>query len=1300
MLDEIEKLEQQLPLCLAKDRPRFQSWLQRCKQAAQKGNTKENSLLSLMEQVEKSCNLRTWRLQHIPEFRYPLPLPILEKKSEIISLIQQHPVIVVAGETGSGKTTQLPKMCIAAGLGREGKIGCTQPRRVAATSIARYLNTEVVGSPGAVSYKIRFDTNDSGSAFIKIMTDGILLAEIHEDPYLYEYDTLIIDEAHERSLNIDFILGYVKRLMAERKDLKIIISSATIDTESFSKFFEDAPIVEVSGRMYPVTVYYQPIDQEQEEIGEVTMIDAAIDSAKFIFEADNEGDMLIFMPGEADIRETVDRLSGASWCDAVVLPLFSRLTAQDQNRIFQNLGKRKVVVATNIAETSITIPGIRYVIDTGYARLKRYCPRTKTKRLPIEAIARSSADQRKGRCGRVQDGVCIRLYSQDDYEARERFTPPEIKRSDLAEVILRLAALEMGDIEIFPFLDAPSRTAIRDGIQTLIELGAMDSSKKLTDLGWEMAKIPTDPRTSRILLAAIQENALGEILPIASALSIQDPRERPFENVTKADECHRQFMNKDSDFLTYLKLWDHFHHTWSELKTQNKIRNFCHQNFLSYLRMREWCDLHDELCELLEDIGKLKFNTELASYEAIHKAILSGFLGHICCKKEKNIYYARENQELMIFPGSALFNDSSDWVVAAELVETSRLFARTVAKIDVSWIEPLAKHLMSYTYTDPRWNSRSGQANATEKGTLWGMVIVPQRPVHYGRTHPKEARELLIRHGLVRGETDARFPFLLHNQALIQKVLTIESKLRKREFLVEESQLEQFYQEHVPEIVTIRELQQHLDKTKSDYKLRMKLEQIISQPLPELSQTEYPDFLLLGNQRLNLRYCFAPDLPEDGVTMEVPLSLLHQLTPAPLTWLIPGWLEQKIEELLKCLPKDLRRRLMPLSERSHEIWQSLPRSHHSLLRSIEAWIYEKYHIRIEPEDWHLDDMPKHLFWRFEVLDFQGKMLGSGRDLELLQRQISANRPDPSWETARQKWFLPKLRNWCFDQLPESVEITPYQGGLLHLGYPGLEIQNGDIQRNLFHSLTEAEEKTQKATYLLLEYSLAPELAKLERMLATLTKLSQKFKQLGWSAYVEEESLACAKQAFIVVPDKLIRTEKQFQQHREMIRTQLWDWMDVWPKLLEDILTNYDAILDLIHDDPYIRAQGYIQETVQEVKKDLQDLFPRHFLLTIPWYALKHYPRYLKALQVRLNRTRTDPSRDRKKAQEIAVYFENFENAQLCFDQQGPQALLEEYRWMIEEFKVSLFAQELGTGYPISAKKLQQKWAEIEEYIVK
>lgn len=938
MLDELKKLEKNISRCYRPDRFGLRKRVQKLRNSLKKGRRIEDGVLDCMLQQERSIAVRDYRREQVPRVLYPQCLPILEKKDEIIAALQQNQVIIVAGETGSGKTTQLPKFCLEMGLGREGKIGCTQPRRVAATSIAGFLGYEL--GQRNVSYKIRFDSTDSNEAFVKIMTDGVLLMEIQRDRDLLEYDVLIIDEAHERSLNIDFILGYLKNLLPRRPDLKVIISSATIDPYAFSHFFNHAPMIEVSGRMYPVEVFYHPVDKELEEEGDVTFIDAAIDAVKFLLEVENSGDILIFMPGEADIRETVDRLKGANWCDALVLPFFGRLSAVEQNLIFERQEKRKIIVSTNIAETSLTIPGIRYVIDSGFARVSRYCSRTRTKRLPIEPISQSSADQRKGRCGRMEDGVCIRLYSEDDYLSREKFTSPEIRRSDLSEVILRMAAFRMGNLETFPFLDPPSQASIKEGIQTLFELGALDEKQELTHLGREMAKLPTDPRTARILLAAIKLDSLWEVLIIVSGITIQDPRERPLDKIGEAEEKHRQFMHKESDFLTYVNLWNTYHKLWNSFKTQNKIRKFCKENFLSYTRMREWCDLYEELYEILEEQKKLKLSDNPPDYAAVHKALLSGFLCYICHKKTKNLYYARQNQEVMIFPGSTLFNVQPEWIVAAEIVETSRLFARTVARIEPEWIEPLAGKMLSYSYSDVRWNRQAGHVNATEKVSLWGLVIVEGRSVHYGRINRKISREVFILEGLVRGLIDVGIPFLCDNLKLQNTVIGVENKIRKHNLLTEEYVREDFYRECIPDVVNVAELQRYLLQHPNDKNFRMSWHHVCDGNI-EIDENIYPDFLYLGSRKLDLSYIFDPGGELDGVTVHIPDELLGQLSADALSWTIPAWLETKILSLLKSLDKDIRRKITPVADRAKEIFQEIQPSEENILDTLEKIIEKK-----------------------------------------------------------------------------------------------------------------------------------------------------------------------------------------------------------------------------------------------------------------------------------------------------------------------------------------------------------------------
>jgi ATP-dependent helicase HrpA len=1295
---EIAALMQRIPYCLYKDRERLSARLHSLAKRQRERRDITKALLKLMEQVESSAAAHEFRLNNVPQLIYPKPYPILDKKQEIIEAIRKHRVLIIAGETGSGKTTQLPKFCLEAGRGREGKIGITQPRRVAATSVTRYLETQVHGKNKPVSYKIRFHSTDSDHAYIKMMTDGILLAETQTDPNLYEYDTLIIDEAHERSLNIDFILGYLKRLLPQRPDLNIIVSSATMDTKAFSEFFDNAPIIEVSGRTYPVTVLYDPIDRKLEELGELTMIDKAIKVVKDVLDTSLCGDILIFMPTEADIRETIDRLRGYKAKDFVVLPLFSRLTVDEQNQIFAETPQRKIIVATNIAETSITIPGIRFCIDSGYARISRYCPRSKTRRLPIENISQSSAEQRKGRCGRVEEGICVRLYAEEELATREQFTAPEIKRADLAEVILRMLALSLGDIENFSFVDAPTKTAIRDGLNTLRELGAVSDDNRLTEMGRAMSQIPTDPRTSRILLAANEEKALKEVLIIAAVLSIQDPRERPYEKQGEADEKHRQFANCESDFLSYLNLWNTYHETLRKLKTQGKIRKFCRENFLSFPRMREWSDLHEELTNNLTEHHLFKLNSTPPSYEAIHKAVLSGFLGNIGQQKEKNIYSGRGGTQFMIFPGSGQFDRNFDWIVASELVETSRLFARNVARIDVEWVEPLARDLCHYSYQEPHFDVKSGQVVAFEKVTLWGMTVIARRRIHYGRINRQGARDIFIHEGFVAGDIGAPFKFLTANQRLIASVVAMENKIRKRTLLADEGTLGAFYLKNLPDVVNVQELKEFLATQGSlENKLTMSLSDVLQEGAPQVSAEDFPDYLLLGSQKISLTYRFTPDAPDDGVTLNIPENILPQLSPEPFEWLIPGMLADKLTALLKSLSKDLRKQLVPLPDKVADIVARMPRTHGALLSELEQFLRKEYSLKIVREDWQLDEVPASFFMRFAVLSHHGNVIASSRNLRELQAKVQSDRVDILWEKAHKKWFLPNLRNWCFSDLPEKIEVSPHCGGIPHLGYPGLELVNGQVNRTLFTSLIEATEETRCATELLLEFSLRQEIQVLERALAFPKELEKNYVSKGWARNLREESYLCLKESLLSLGGELIRKEELFAQKRGEIQEKMFSIVPQWIKLLAAIWEQYQVVENEAARPAFRNGQKSLAQTWQEARSHLQELFPARFLATMRLSSLEHYPRYLKGIALRLNRAVVDPLRDRKKWEDILPHITHLHEARQLLSLQRDavsRQMLDEYRWLLEELKISVFAQELKTACPVSGKRLLQRWEEL------
>jgi len=936
--DRIKKIESLLPKALCADRQAVRREIVRLKRFKTKILSDKNvkqKFIQLEKQIHASIKKKSWREKNPPALTYNPCLPITDKKNEIIDLISKNQVLIISGETGSGKTTQIPKFCIAAGRGIDGKIGCTQPRRIAATTVARRIAEELGEELGkSVGYKIRFKDKTGGDAFIKIMTDGILLAETRNDKYLNEYDTIIVDEAHERSLNIDFILGILKTLLKKRKDLKVIITSATIDTEKFSKAFDNAPVIEVSGRMYPVDVQYFTIEQESEGSDERTHVEMAALAVDKLQKKSLYGDIIVFMPTEQDIRETCEILEGRNYKSAIILPLYARLSSSEQSKVFSRLTGRKIIVATNIAETSITIPGIKYVIDTGLARISRYTPRSRTTSLPVVPISRSSADQRKGRCGRVENGICIRLYPEQDFLSRTLFTPPEILRANLAEVILRMIALKLGNIEDFPFIDRPAARSIRDGFDLLLELGAIkpvkrakkseaEKSKKsdvflLTEKGSLMAQMPVDPRLSRMLIEANQEGCLNEVAIIASALSIQDPRERPVEKTQEADQMHALFRDPLSDFITLLNIWKKYHDVRQKEKSTSRMKKFCKKHYLSFKRIREWRDIHAQISTVLQgsgardqgsgirsqgpgirDLGSAKANNSeqefySKQYEVIHKSILSGFLSNIAVKKEKNIFQAAKGKEVMIFPGSGLFNKAKTWIVAAEMVETSRLFARTVADIDSRWLEALGKNQCKYTYLKPHWERSRGEVVACEQVS-------------------EEASEIFIRSALVEGDIREPLPFMEHNRRLIDEISSMENRLRKRDILTNEEDIFDFYHKKLEGIYDIRTLKQHLKKRGTDGFLRMKKDDLFRYFPDEEELYLFPDKITLGTNQFQCNYSFEPGSRDDGVTIKVPSALAATVPAESVEWLVPGLYSEKIAALIKSLPKDYRKQLVPVA---------------------------------------------------------------------------------------------------------------------------------------------------------------------------------------------------------------------------------------------------------------------------------------------------------------------------------------------------------------------------------------------------
>jgi ATP-dependent helicase HrpA len=1271
---------------------------------------------------QNNCVIEAFKLNRnrkenraLPRIDYPASLPIASRREDIVRAIRRHRVVVITGETGSGKTTQIPKMCLEAGRGIRGIIGCTQPRRVAAVTVAQRIAEEMGEAVGrSVGYKIRFEDRSGPRPLIKLMTDGILLMEAQADPRLRAYDTLIVDEAHERSLNIDFVLGILKKLTKARRDLKVIITSATIDTEKFSRAFDGAPIIEVSGRTYPVEVRYDPLDPEEEEKGNVTYIDAAVRAIDELKKGRKRGDILIFMPTEQDIRETCDLLEGRAYPDCVVLPMFARLSWQEQRRVFLPAPAQKIIVATNVAETSITIPGIRYVIDTGMARVSQYNPRTRTTSLPIRRISQSSADQRKGRCGRVRDGICIRLYDEEDYANRPLFTTPEILRANLAEVILRMLSLNLGEIAAFPFIDPPGPRAIRDGTDLLLELGAIEKNGKmdgdsgaephrLTHKGRRMASLPIDPRIARMILEAEQEGCVEDVVVIASALSIQDPRERPMEQEQRADRMHAAFRDPTSDFITLLRIWNHYRERREALKTQNQMRKFCREHFLSYRRMREWRDVHDQICRILDEQGSGKpaqrkpLDMETLN-TGIHKSILSGYLSSIAVKKEKNVYTATKGREVMIFPGSGLFKRGGNWIVAAEIVETSRLFARTVANIDPAWLEEVGGGLCRSTYTEPHWEKNRGEVVALEQVTLFGLVIVPGRPVSYGRIDPDESSRIFIRSALVEGNVRQNWPFLAHNRKLMEHISAMEDKIRRRDLLADEEQIARFYEDRLPGVFDVRTLLKRIRERGGDRFLRLQEEDVLRDRPDEEALALYPDQLASGRLRFRFSYRFAPGHPEDGVTLAIPLHLISKVPDGTADWSVPGLFREKVDALLRGLPKQFRKKLHPLAETAEIIQSELQPEEGPLLASLGKFIHERFGVDIPAAAWAADRLPDHLRMRYAIVDAAGKEVASGRDLQKFRESASEADESAAFSRARKVWEKEGVTQWDFGDLPEEVALES-RGAIQGFAYPGLEAAGECVNIRLFPDRREAEEAHLGGVTALYAVRFQPDLKHLRKALALSGDMKVWAGALGGQKAFESRLFEKACRDLFAVP---VRTAADFRNHLNAAAGRILPrGRELLLEIKPFLRACHETVVSLRSFEASNRFNRPGLHFIESLKRELDLLAPPDFLLKYDAERLGHVVRYLKALTIRAERGLLQPEKVQARAREIGPY-EDFLRASLggsmARTSGEKRQAVESFRWLIEEYKVSLFAQELKTPYPVSKKRLDEKKREIERML--
>ena len=1210
--------------------------------------------------------------------RFPDELPITAHVIELANAIDEHQVVIVAGETGSGKTTQLPKICFAMGRGAEARIGCTQPRRIAASSVAARVAQELDSPLGdIVGFQVRFADKIGATSSIKFMTDGILLAEIQSDPLLRAYDTLIIDEAHERSLNIDFLLGFLKRLLPRRRDLRVIISSATLEIERFAAFFGGAPVIQVSGRTYPVDVIYRPPGDDEADLA-----DLVANTVNEITELDPRGDVLVFLPGEREIREAMGELEQRALPHTVLLPLYSRLSAAEQQRVFQRVSQRRVVLATNVAETSLTIPGIVYVVDPGLARINRYDARTGVSQLLVEDISRASADQRKGRCGRVQSGVCFRLYEEQDYAARPAYTDPEIRRVGLAGVILRMKTLRLGDIREFPFLDSPPQRAISDGYRVLEELGAIDEEGELTSIGKQLGRLPLDPRLGRMILGGREENALREVVILASVLGLQDPRDRPQAAQQQADEAHRKWKDEGSDFAALLKIWAFWQDARKRL-SRRQLQKLCRDNFLSYHRMREWDEIHEQIVRILRELH-FKPNAQPASGEQIHRALVVGLLSRIgMWNREARNYVGARQIRFVIHPSSGLAKKPPPWVMAAELVETSQLFARTVAKLDPAWLEKTAGALCRRSHSDPHWEQKAAQVIAREQVTLYGLPIVKNRPVPYARFDPARCRELFIMHALVRHEYTTKAPFMAHNQRLSEQAHRLRDKARRSDMFADEYEVFAFFDKRLPASVhsgKTFEAWRAEAETRDPTVLHLSLADLLLDEARELTPERFPDELVVAGVALPLRYRFDPSEDDDGITIAVPLAVLPQLDPDAMAATIPGWMQAKVLALLESLPKALRKALAPLDERAADLAARVRAFEAPLLASLERAIYEETGERVGRDAWDLRSVPSHLHFTFEVIDPRGKVLGAGRDLAELQRILGGRARELWAATPRASHERTGLRTWDFDALPRSVTIDV--GGRRTLAYPALVDTENAVDLRLLESPAAADAATRDGVRRLVLFQLGTSPSKLAAQLpGTLAKDAQR-------AIVSR----ALDEAFGLAMD-LPRDKATFTSRFADGRTQLPELLAVLGRLAVDHSIELGRIQTLLR--PLVGKPGIARTVVDDVQSQLGHLVPPDLWRTTPLPRLHHIVRYLRALTIRLQRQANDPQKDQQKAQSVVPLWQSFAARRAELHGKGRSAEeLGEFGWLLEELRVQVFAPELKTAVAVSLPRVRDLWASL------
>ena len=1289
--DVFSRLEHGLATCMGSDRPRLSASIAALRAAGERGIMDEGRRASIEAALAQSQTRRAQRAAQRPRVSYPAELPIVSKRAEIAAAIAAHPVTIVCGETGSGKTTQIPKICLELERGTGGLIGHTQPRRIAARAVAARIAHELGAPLGEqVGYKVRFQDKIGARAYIKVMTDGILLAETQGDRLLCAYDTLIIDEAHERSLNIDFLLGYVRELLPQRPELKLVITSATIDADRFSRHFGGAPVVEVSGRLYPVDIRYRPqrLEEDDEPDDTTAAILDAVDEAGRL----GPGHILVFLPGEREIRETAEALRKHHPPAVEILPLYSRLAASEQEKVFQATYARRIVLATNVAETSLTVPGVRYVIDPGDARINRYSYRYKVEQLVTEKISQASANQRAGRCGRVMSGVCFRLYAEEDFAARAAFGDPELLRASLAAVILRMKALELGDVEHFPFIDPPLPRMVADGNQLLAELAAVDETGAITALGRELARLPIDPRIGRMLIEARARHCLSETLIVAAALSVQDPRERPLQKAQAADDRHAMFRDERSDFSGLIRLWNFYDELIRHKKSHRKLAQELREHFLSPARMREWREVHGQLHAIVGEMG-LRTNEAPATYEQLHQALLAGLLGNIGMKNEEGEYNGARGIRFALHPGSGLRKRAPQWVMAAELMETARLYGRTAAHVEPHWIEHAAPHLVKRSWFEPRWDADRAQPIAWEQVSLYGLVLVARRRVPYASIDPAHAREIFIRAGLVEGGYVADAPFQRHNAGLRREIEALEHKARRRDVLVDEQAMFRFFDVRLPaNICTGRTFEAWRKEAESaDPRLLfMHAADLMRAGFEGVSAALYPEHIDVGEIRLRLRYRFDPGHPLDGVTAAVPLHALNKLRPEPFTWLVPGLLRDKINALLRSLPKQLRRECVPVPETVTACLEYLDTvgKDVSLFAALADALKQVRSIDVPATAFSDDLVPQHLRMNLRVIDDRGGELGSGRDLFSLQESLGAQAEDAFAPLSR--WERAGIRAWDDLELPETVEFS--RGRTRIRGHPALIDEKDSVRLTLLETAEKAQAATRSGVCRLVRLELKEQMRALERALTPNKQLALSYARYGGSDQLTESLVRASLERAVWTEDAPIRNRAQFDARLKHVRARLQIIGAEYLRLATQILDEAHAVRQELASRP-LRAFDY---AVTDMTRQLDALVHRGFIAEVAYGHLQHYPRYLQAMRRRIAKLPETADRDEHHTRELARLWRQLEQRRELDRKAGiADRRLREFRWMLEEQRVSLFAQELRTPYPVSYKRLAKAWAELD-----